>query len=84
MAANKDLVLQALFNNNENGKKVEVRSSPGTVLPTDPLDPDAPWRCDTCPSYSITATSAKTLIQRYYILNTIKMIQIDFGLKFSE
>lgn len=67
MAANKDVVLQALFNKDENLKKIEIKSSPGTVLPTDPLDPDAPWRCDTCPSYSITASSAKTLIQRYFL-----------------
>lgn len=67
MAANRDVVLQALLNGSC-PKKIEVKSNPGAVLPTDPLDPNAPWRCDTCPSYTISAASVKTLVQRYWCL----------------
>ncbi|XP_077284608.1 SET and MYND domain containing, arthropod-specific, member 4 isoform X2 [Arctopsyche grandis] len=63
MAANRDVVLQAMLNG-DCPKKMEVKSKPGVVLPTDPLDPNAPWRCDTCPSYTISAASVKTVVQR--------------------
>lgn len=36
----------------------------GIVLPLNPLDPNASWKCDSCSNYTLTANLVSALIQR--------------------